>query len=273
MVDSPPACNEWLVSWRVTEATTRFAGQVALVTGAGSGIGQATARLFAQVGARVVVADYDEHAAEATVDDIVRQGGQAIAERVDVSRLEEVRAMVERTMAAFAALDILVNNAGIAVAGDIVATSEADLDRILAVNVKGVFFGCQAAIPRMLERGGGVIVNVTSAAALSAMPDRAAYIASRVPCWRSPGRLPWTSWPGGSVATASRQGRSSRRGWAASSPGTMTPPALASAWSSASRSGAWADRRRSLMPSCTWPRRRPTSSMAAAWLSMGFTVR
>ncbi len=156
--------------------THDFSGRVALITGAGSGIGRATAHLFAEAGALVAVADYNERAARETV---AAMSGEAIAVRVDVSHPEEVGAAVARVIEAFGGLDILVNNAGIGVAGDVVSTSEADLDRILAVNVKGVFYGCQSAIPHMLGRGGGTIVNVTSAAALAAVADRAAYIASK----------------------------------------------------------------------------------------------
>jgi meso-butanediol dehydrogenase / (S,S)-butanediol dehydrogenase / diacetyl reductase len=160
-------------------ATRRLDGKVALVTGAGSGIGRATAELFARSGARVAIADRDESAAAEAVGSVVAAGGVAVALRVDVSDAAQVAAAVERTLTEYGAIDVLVNNAGIGIAGDVISTTPADLDRVLAVNVRGVFNGCRAAIPRMLDRGGGVIVNVASAAALSAVPERAAYIASK----------------------------------------------------------------------------------------------
>jgi NAD(P)-dependent dehydrogenase (short-subunit alcohol dehydrogenase family) len=154
-------------------------GRAVIVTGGGSGIGLATARAFAAQGDRVAVADHDAAAARATADELRAGGGDAVAITVDVSDRGQVARMVAATREAFGRLDVLVNNAGIGVAGDVVETSEADLDRILDVNVKGVFYGCQEAIPVMLEGGGGIIVNVTSAVALAAVERRAAYTASK----------------------------------------------------------------------------------------------
>ncbi|CAN5118795.1 hypothetical protein BH18CHL2_BH18CHL2_12630 [soil metagenome] len=148
------------------------------MTGAASGIGRATAELFARSGARVVIADQDRRAAAETAAAVVSAGGAALAVGVDVSDAAQVEDAVQRTMTEYGGIDVLVNNAGIGVAGDVVSTGPEDLDRVLAVNVRGVFNGCRAAIPRMLGRG-GIIVNVASAAALSAVPERAAYIASK----------------------------------------------------------------------------------------------
>jgi NAD(P)-dependent dehydrogenase (short-subunit alcohol dehydrogenase family) len=156
-----------------------MSGRAVIVTGAGSGIGQATARAFSEVGDRVVVADYDAGAASDTAAELRRAGGDSLAVTVDVSDRVQVRRMVGSTVEAFGRLDIIVNNAGFGVAADVVETTEADLDRTLDVNVKGVFFGCQEAIPAMLEGGGGIIVNISSAAALAAVERRAAYIASK----------------------------------------------------------------------------------------------
>lgn len=153
--------------------------RVVIVTGAGSGIGQATARAFAAAGDRVVVADYDTEAARATADELRGAGNEALAVTVDVGERLQVRRMVSAALETFGRLDVLVNNAGIGVAADVVETTEADLERILAINVKGVFFGCQEAIPAMLQGGGGVIVNISSVAALAAVERRAAYIASK----------------------------------------------------------------------------------------------
>ena len=154
-------------------------GRSVIVTGGGSGIGLATARAFAAQGDRVAVADYDAAAAQAAARDLRAAGGDAIAIEVDVSDRAQVARMVAATREAFGRLDVLVNNAGIGVAGDVVETSDADLERTLGVNVKGTFYGCQEAIPVMLEGGGGIIVNVTSAVALAAVERRAAYTASK----------------------------------------------------------------------------------------------
>jgi NAD(P)-dependent dehydrogenase (short-subunit alcohol dehydrogenase family) len=155
------------------------ASRAVIVTGAGSGIGRSTAEAFAALADRVVVADYDGAAAADTVAALRAGGAEAIDVRVDVSDRSQVAAMVGACLEAFGTVDVLVNNAGFGVAGDVVETSDADLDRILDVNVKGVFYGCQEAIPPMLERNGGVIVNVTSAVAFAAVERRAAYTASK----------------------------------------------------------------------------------------------
>ena len=150
-----------------------------IVTGAGSGIGRATAVAFAALGDHVTVADLDGDAAAAVAATIAADGGKAVSVSVDVSVPAGIEAMIGAAHDVTGRLDVLVNNAGYGTAGDVVDTSLADLDRTLAVNVRGVFLGCQAAIPLMLDGGGGAIVNVTSAVALAAVPCRAAYTASK----------------------------------------------------------------------------------------------
>jgi 2-keto-3-deoxy-L-fuconate dehydrogenase len=150
-------------------------GKVAVVTGAGSGIGAAIAALFAKQQARVVVLDVDEEAARRTVAAITGEGGVAEARVCDVANARSVSDVFGAVEAAHGRLDILVNNAGIAHIGTIEQTTEADLDRLYQVNVKGVFLGARAAVPIMLRQGGGVILNMASIASLVGVPDRFAY--------------------------------------------------------------------------------------------------
>ena len=154
----------------------RLAGKVCIVTGGGSGIGRATCLLFAQEGGRIVVADKSLDAAETVAGAV---GEAAIAHRTDVSDSQSVRAMLKQTVDRFGRLDVLVNNAGYGIPGSVVETDEADWDRLMAVNLNGVFYGCKYAIPIMRERGGGVIVNTASVVATVGIRDRAAYCASK----------------------------------------------------------------------------------------------
>lgn len=152
-----------------------LSGKVAAVTGAGSGIGRAIADLFARQGARTVILDVDEAAARETAGAIAAGGGEAEPMRCDVSSAEEVRTAFGLIDSRHGRLDVLVNNAGIAHVGNLEATSEADLDRLYQVNVKGVFLCAQAAVPLMLRQGGGVILNMASIASLIGVPERFAY--------------------------------------------------------------------------------------------------
>ena len=153
--------------------------RVVVVTGAGSGIGRASAVAFAANGDRVVIADYNRAAAEAVAAELRATGAETLAVTVDVSDRAQVDAMVEATVARFGRFDVLVNNAAYGIAGDLLETSAADLELTLAVNVIGVFQCCQAAIPVMLKAGGGIIVNVASVVAFAAVERRAAYTASK----------------------------------------------------------------------------------------------
>jgi len=156
----------------------RLDEKVAVVTGAGSGIGQAIASTFAARGARVFVLERDARAAAATVERIMASGGAAAAVACDVSDAASVTAAFARVAADAGQLDILVNNAGIAHIGTVESTTEADFDRIYAVNVKGVFLCSQAALPH-LRRRGGVILNLASIASLIGLVDRFAYTMSK----------------------------------------------------------------------------------------------
>jgi NAD(P)-dependent dehydrogenase (short-subunit alcohol dehydrogenase family) len=160
----------------------RLDGRVALITGAGNGMGRAAAGLFAREGARVVVADAVEAAGEATVESIATDGGDAAFVPVDVADAAQVEAMVAAAVQRYGALHILYNNAGIFPPEDAGATDtpESTWDRVMEVNLKGVWLGCRYGIPAMLDSGGGAIVNVSSLVALmgSATPQ-VAYTASK----------------------------------------------------------------------------------------------
>lgn len=154
----------------------RLANKVAIVTGAGAGIGAATAELFAREGARVVIADQDAESAGAVAK---RIGSQAVALRADVRKSADAKSMVEGAVAAFGRINILVNNAGRGILGTVVSTAEDDWDDIIAVNLKSVFLCSKHAIPVMKANGGGTIVNVASTISVVGIPDRAAYVASK----------------------------------------------------------------------------------------------
>jgi NAD(P)-dependent dehydrogenase (short-subunit alcohol dehydrogenase family) len=160
----------------------RLEGKVALITGAGNGMGRAAALLFASVGARIVVADAVEAGGAVTVDSVRDAGGDAIFVQVDVSDADQVSAMVDAAMQRYGALHVLYNNAGIFPADDagVTDTPETTWDRVMDVNLKGVWLGCRFGVPAMLDSGGGSIVNVSSLVALmgSATPQ-VAYTASK----------------------------------------------------------------------------------------------
>src|SRR6185295_6644372 len=134
----------------------RLENKVALITGAGSGIGRAAARAFANAGARLVVVDADAAAGQATVDALVTQGSRAKFVRADVSRGADVQAMIAFAEQEWGALHVLFNNAGIFPDddGSVVDTDEAVFDRVINVNLKGVFLGCKHGIPALLRAGG-----------------------------------------------------------------------------------------------------------------------
>jgi NAD(P)-dependent dehydrogenase (short-subunit alcohol dehydrogenase family) len=160
----------------------RLSGKVALITGAGSGIGRETALLFASEGAAVVVADLNEAGAQKTVADVRGAGGKAIAVRADVSRGADAQAMVAAAEREFGRLDVLMNNAGISHIDDngAVDTDEAVWDLTMAVNVRGVFLGCKHGIPALRRAGAGSIINVASfVAVLGAATPQLAYTSSK----------------------------------------------------------------------------------------------
>jgi len=158
---------------------SRLADKICVITGGGSGIGQATALCFAAEGAKVVVADINPGAASETSRLIEKNGAAALAVTVDVTQAASVQKMLHKAAEIFGRIDVLVNNAGFGFAATVEETDEADWDRLMAVNLKGVFLGCKYVVPIMRRQGGGVIVNTASVLALVGVQDRAAYCASK----------------------------------------------------------------------------------------------
>jgi NAD(P)-dependent dehydrogenase (short-subunit alcohol dehydrogenase family) len=160
----------------------RLKGKVALVTGAGSGIGRESSLLFAEEGAAVAAVDVNEAAARETAGRITGAGGRAISFRADVSAAADAEAMIAAAETAFGKLDVLFNNAGIFpdADGSVVSTPEDTWDLVMRVNLKGVFLGCKYGIPALLRAGGGSVVNTASFVALmGAATSQVAYTASK----------------------------------------------------------------------------------------------
>lgn len=157
----------------------RLDGKTALVTGAGSGIGEQIARLFARQGAGVVIGDVDERHGTQVAEAIVADGGRARFQRLDVTDAASAEAAVTACVEAFGGLHVLVNNAGIGYVGDVLETDEGEYDKLMAVNAKGVFLCSRAAARHMVQHGGGTIVNIASVAGQVAVSRRFAYGASK----------------------------------------------------------------------------------------------
>jgi len=158
----------------------KLEGKVAIVTGAASGIGRASALLFAEEGARVVVADWDAAKGEEVAREVKGKGGEAKFVKVDVSRAEDVQVMVNAAVESYGRLDVLFNNAG--VEGEQAPTADCTLenfDRVIAINLRGVFLGMKYGIAAMLKTGGGSIINNASVAGLVGFTGIPAYSASK----------------------------------------------------------------------------------------------
>ena len=157
----------------------RLEGKVAIVTGAGSGIGKATAELFADEAAKVVVVDWNRDSGEATTAGICGRGREAIFCFADVSKSQDAEKMVNTALEKYGRFDVLINNAAVEIRAQLVDTTEAVWDRIQSVNLKGVFLGCKYAIPALIRSGGGAIVNMASILGFVAMEDLAAYCVAK----------------------------------------------------------------------------------------------
>ena len=160
----------------VPQVNTALTGRIAIVTGAGSGIGRAIAHRFAAAGAAVVAADLNLTAAEETA---ATSPDRIAPYQVDVTDESNVQRLVQATLERFGQIDLLVNNAGIGTTKDIIETDLDEWERVFAVNVRGVFLCCKHALPSMLARRYGVIINMGSVAGLIGIPQRAAYCASK----------------------------------------------------------------------------------------------
>ena len=151
----------------------RLKDKVCIITGGGSGIGRATALLFAGEGARLVIADKHAANAQAVASQCPSKGAQAIAIVADVASAADVKRMIAATVERFRRLDVLVNNAGYGIPGSVVETDEDAWDALMAVNVRGVFLCSKYAIPVMKANGGGTIVNTASVVAAVGIANRA----------------------------------------------------------------------------------------------------
>jgi NAD(P)-dependent dehydrogenase (short-subunit alcohol dehydrogenase family) len=154
-------------------------GKLAVITGAATGIGQATARLFAQEGAQVVIADVNEEDSQKTVDDINSENGKAWFVRTDVSRAEEMEALMKSAAERMGGIDVIFNNAGAQRSGAVTDFEESEWDLLMNINPKSCFLGAKYGVPYLRERGGGSIVNMSSIAGLKGGPGMTAYSASK----------------------------------------------------------------------------------------------
>jgi NAD(P)-dependent dehydrogenase (short-subunit alcohol dehydrogenase family) len=157
----------------------RLQNKIAIITGAGSGIGRGIALAFAKEGAKVVVADWSEEGGKETVEQIHKINGEAVFVKTDVSKTADIDKMVKTCLDKFGRVDILVNNAGIVKFGPLHETTEEDWDAVLDVNLKSVFLGSKRVIPEMLKQGLGKIINTTSIAGLVGFENIGHYCASK----------------------------------------------------------------------------------------------
>jgi NAD(P)-dependent dehydrogenase (short-subunit alcohol dehydrogenase family) len=156
----------------------RFRDKVVLITGAGSGLGRAASILFAREGAKIIVADIDVDRANETVNLIRKDGGEATSVKVDVTNASDAENMVKVATQKYGGVDVLFNNAGIAISSKLVDLPEEEWDRILNINLKGVFLCSKYAIPEMIKRGGGTIINTASETGYIGRPMSTAHSAS-----------------------------------------------------------------------------------------------
>jgi NAD(P)-dependent dehydrogenase (short-subunit alcohol dehydrogenase family) len=157
----------------------RLSGKVAIVTGGGSGIGRAISELFADEGAKVVIADWNRDAGESVAEALQKAGREVAYCYADVSKSPDVKHMVASTVGQYGKLDVLVNNAAIQILAQLMDTTEEAWDRLHAINLKGVFLGCKYALPAMIQGRGGSIVNMASILGFVGDPDLAAYCAAK----------------------------------------------------------------------------------------------
>jgi len=157
----------------------RLKDKVCLITGAGSGIGRASARRFAEEGARVVVADIDLEAATRTAEEISAQSPDSVPEQVDVTDEAKTVALADRVVRRFGRIDVLFNNAGIAGVGDVIETEPELFDRVMRVNVRGVYLMSRAVVPHMMKQHSGSIINMSSCIAEIGLARRVSYAASK----------------------------------------------------------------------------------------------
>jgi NAD(P)-dependent dehydrogenase (short-subunit alcohol dehydrogenase family) len=157
----------------------RLADKVTLITGSGSGIGKSSALLFASEGATVVVNDLDGEKGQETADEIVAAGGKALFIQADVTKPEQVKAMVDTVIAAFGRIDVLFNNAGVSGVGMLHEVEPEAWDRVMTINIRGVFLPSKYVLPHMMEAGAGSIINMSSCIAEIGLAKRASYSATK----------------------------------------------------------------------------------------------